>query len=66
MRIREVSPMPRPVWRWWLCTAALSVHWHGPPWLSRWALRVVGWCVLPEWVATDEEIAHARSMEVRR
>lgn len=45
---------PRPLWRWWLFCAALWRSWH-----TRWAWTgtLMGWCVLPEWVATPEELA---------
>ena len=42
----------RPIWRWWLFCAALSIYFrHG--W--DWARRLMGWCVLPEWLGNDEE-----------
>ena len=47
---------PRPLWRWWLSCALLSLSWR-TGW--RWALRAWSWTILPRWMATDEEIAEA-------
>lgn len=43
-----------PRWRWRLFCAALWLSWH-TGW--DWAGRLMSWCVLPEWVASPEEIA---------
>ena len=49
---------PRPLWRWWLfcfaCWAWFEFSWG-------WSLHLLGWCVLPTWVASDEEIAAAHT-----
>lgn len=42
---------PRPLWRWWLFSVGLSL-WFRFSW--RWALNLVGWCVLPEWLSDSE------------
>jgi hypothetical protein len=46
---------PRPLWRWWLFCVALRLSWH-TGW--RWAANLMGWCVLPEWLASPEDLAH--------
>lgn len=48
---------PRPLWRWWLFCAALWVSWEAE-W--DWAGKLMSWCVLPEWVASPEELLAAR------
>lgn len=50
--------MNRPVWRWLLFCAVdwLTLHFTCP-WLGRlWA-----WCILPEWLASEEELAEMRT-----
>lgn len=44
---------PRPFWRWWLFCFAVRA-WNRTGW--RWSLDLIGWCVLPGWVASPEEI----------
>ena len=49
--------MNMPRWRWLLFCLALhlSSRWD-------WAGRLMSWCVLPEWLASPEELAaHASS-----
>jgi hypothetical protein len=43
-----------PRWRWWLFCGSLWLSWN-TQW--DWAGRLMSWCVLPEWVASPEEIA---------
>ena len=46
---------PRPLWRWWLFGAALSLWWRtGCRW--RWLAGLFSWCVLPEWLSDAYEI----------
>ncbi len=48
---------PRPLWRGWLfcavCWAWGRVGLHEWKWLG----ALMSWCVLPEWLATPEELA---------
>jgi hypothetical protein len=50
----------KPRWRWLLfCVTSdivFRVRW-------KWAVRLMSWCVLPEWVATDEEIAGVENVD---
>lgn len=48
---------PRPRWRWWLYCVLLWLWWR-TKW--EWAGNGFGWCVLPEWLADDEELRRAR------
>lgn len=45
----------KPRWRWALFCVALKISWE-TRW--KWAGDLMSWCVLPEWVATDEELAN--------
>ena len=47
---------PRPLWRWWLFCALLALE-QRTSW--DWARRGWAWCILPRWMATDDEIAEA-------
>lgn len=42
-----------PRWRWWLFCAALHLY-FAVDW--DWPRRLMGWCVLPEWLASPEEL----------
>lgn len=42
---------PRPLWRWWLFCAALSLWWR---FRWEWLARLYPWCVLPEWLGAGE------------
>jgi len=46
----------KPRWRWWLFCALLALE-QRTSW--DWARRAWAWCILPRWMATDEEIAEA-------
>lgn len=46
--------MNRPRWRWFLFCASLWLSWH-TQW--DWAGRLMSWSVLPEWLASPEELA---------
>lgn len=52
--------MNRPRWRWWLFCAALWLGWR-THWQWEWVSRVYSWSVLPEWLATPEEIEASRA-----
>lgn len=43
-----------PRWRWVLFCASLWLSWH-TRW--DWAGRLMSWSVLPEWLASPEELA---------
>lgn len=47
-----MSEALKPRWRWWLFCAALWLHFK-TPW--GWPLEVMGWSVLPGWVAEPGE-----------
>lgn len=39
-----------PTWRWWLFCAAVNLT-FATRW--EWPRRLMGWCVLPEWLGWD-------------
>ena len=53
-----ISHPPRPLWRWWLFCLALDLCFR-TDW--GWPGRLLSWSVLPEWVASPEEIAASRA-----
>jgi hypothetical protein len=42
----------RPLWRWWLFCAASWLYGQ-TGW--GWSLRLLGWCVLPEWLGASAD-----------
>lgn len=41
---------PRPLWRWWLFCAVLSLWWRVR---LEWLGDIMNWCVKPEWLGCD-------------
>lgn len=51
---------PRPTWRWWAFCALLWLH-RVTRW--GWVSDAWAWCILPDWVASREEIAGCDPMD---
>lgn len=51
---------PKPLWRWWLFCAALSL-WGRLQW--RWLSGIYAWCVLPGWLGAEDELTEPHTGE---